>query len=214
MELISIIQARTVGLFEVQALDPRGRVSTFESIQLLTEYFSFAQGPKSIGDLNIQKGIDFVGGKLGEVNIEKLSLFENGVVVDTRSSTADSHAVIEALITFSNERLGATVRPNRWMRLSQLSFRSSINFSKLTTALDYLSTEIGRLVTRDYGQEILFLPFALHLSADHSQTNLQPARFVIERRAETPFKENIYFSAAPVDTDKHIELIQYLESQL
>lgn len=94
-----------------------------------------------------------------------------------------------------------------------MGLKSSIDLCKLMPALDFVAAEISKSVSADYGQNISFVPFGLHFSSDHSQTALKPGHFSIERRAETPFGNNIYFSQAPIDTEKHIEIVQRLDSQ-
>ena len=54
------------------------------------------------------------------------------------------------------------------------------------------------------------------LSIDYDQlTRKHPlGRFSIQRRDNTPFSENKYFSDAPLPTDVHIQLLEQFEKDL
>ena len=214
MELISIATARTVALFEMQGAYPRGEVSLYDGIMQMKEKYSFSKVPLSDADLDLQKGIDLSFGKVGRINIDKLSFFPNGIVVDTRSSTSDSTTVIQDFLEFVRSSFGATIKPTRWLHLSNIIFRSDGNLSKLHPALEFIASEVGRSVSQDYGQLVDFTTASVAVSADLSKLKLQPASFTFERRSDTPFSANVYFSGAPVGTDKHMQLLTYLESAL
>jgi hypothetical protein len=59
-----------------------------------------------------------------------------------------------------------------------------------------------------------FEPTAILMGTDASQRKVVPGRFSLERKAGSPFKENIYFSAAPLQTAAHLELLQSIETTL
>ena len=69
-------------------------------------------------------------------------------------------------------------------------------------------------MSHDFRQAITFEPSLVAVDADLSQIKLNPSPFTIERRLDTPFFENTYFSVAPVRTADHFELIQQFEAEL
>ena len=85
MELKAILLARVSALLEIETLDPRGSTLASEAIKNFAEKYSFMKTPQKIEELDFQKGIELSSGKMGEVNIDRLTFFGNGIVVDTRS---------------------------------------------------------------------------------------------------------------------------------
>jgi hypothetical protein len=45
-------------------------------------------------------------------------------------------------------------------------------------------------------------------------SKLAPGYFSIERRAEVPFRDNKYFSSAPLPTQDHVAILQEIEKAL
>lgn len=214
MELTAIALARVAVLLEVQALDPTGRTSTPEALKGLGERYAFMKVPQSFAEFDFQKGIELSVGKLDDINIDKLTLFANGIVVDTRSSTDDSERVIQDLLNLVRETFGATIRPNRKWFASQVIFRSSMKLPSLHPVLQPIADRVATSVSRDLDQTIAFEPVSIAMGLDASQTKLNPGLFTIERRTEVPFSEDTYFSQAPLRTAEHIELIQHFEAAL
>ena len=86
------------------------------------------------------------------------------------------------------------------------------------TALQLVADQVAKGVSADFRQEIQFERFYRRVPmlgiADASQIGLKPSPFSIERRVNTPFSENTYFSAAPLGTFAHLELLQQFETAL
>jgi hypothetical protein len=60
----------------------------------------------------------------------------------------------------------------------------------------------------------IFEPTAILINADLSQAKIGPAIFSVERRADIPFSENIYFSSAPLRTSEHLDVVKEFEASL
>jgi hypothetical protein len=211
MELQAIALARVVWLMEVLAVDPRGKTSMAEAIGRIAHQYSFSKAPEG---LDLEKGSDFFSGKLGNINIDKLSLFGNGAVVDTRSSTDDCKKVLQDFLDTKKELYGATIRPTRQMLLSHILFSSDMQLPTLNPVLKGVADKVSATVSADYKQSVLFEASSIVIGADLSKTKLAPAPFTIERRVDTPFSARLYFSGAPVSTAEHIHLLQDVEAAL
>ena len=214
MERIIIALARVVSLLDVPAVDPRGQTSTSEGIKLLAARYSFLKIPQTLEEMDFQKGVDLSVGTMGGINIDKMTLFGNGIVVDTRSSTDDCDAVIKDLLGFVKESFGATVQSARRMVLSNITFSSNMQLARLHPILGNIADKVAASVSRDYGQSLIIEPSLVAIGIDLSQLKLQPSAFTVERRADTPFFANTYFSAAPIRTEDHLNLIQEFEAAI
>src|SRR5260221_13676520 len=103
MELLGIALARVVSFLEAPSADPTGRTSMPDGIANVAARYSFLKAPQTLEEMNFEKGIEFAVGKLGGINIDKMTLFGNGIVVDTRSSTKDCAAVVQDFLDFVHQ---------------------------------------------------------------------------------------------------------------
>ena len=92
MELISISLARIAVFLELQSLDPNGSQTTPESAHVLAQRYGFARVPKTVEEMDFQKGVIFAAGRYQDIAIDQFQIFNNGVIIDTRSSTDDNTA--------------------------------------------------------------------------------------------------------------------------
>ncbi len=87
MELIATTLARLACFFEVQGLDPFGKTTDLQAIKELVKRYSFEKWPQTFAELDFAKGIELSAGTCNGINVDKVSLYTNGIAVDTRSST-------------------------------------------------------------------------------------------------------------------------------
>lgn len=211
MELISIALARVVEFVEVRTVDPAGKTSTPELFNKVAARYSFAKAPKSLEEMDVEKGVDLSIGKLAEINIDRLSVYSNGILLDTRSSTDDCEKVLVDLWTWIREELGVTIEPTRRNYASQIIFRSDLRLSLLNPVLAPIADRISKSVSLDLKQAFSYEPTAILMGSDSTQTKLSPFQFSVERRVDTPFFENTYFSIAPLKTAEHLEILKQFE---
>ena len=214
MEVVSVTMARVAALLEVQSLDPFGKSSDLDAIKRMVDRYTFEEFPTTLKELDFQKGVELLGGKLANININKLTILLNGLVIDTRSSTEDSEAVLNDLIKTAHEAFGAVVKPSRVLFTSQITFRSELKIVNINPKLQPLADRVSSIVSRDMGQEVVFEPTAMWCVSDLTKIKINPGAFTIDRRAEAPFSDNMYFSSAPVRTPEHLELVKQLEAIL
>jgi hypothetical protein len=212
MELTAIALARITAPLEILALDPLGKASTLEALKRLGGKYTFAGFPKSLAEIDVQKGLELVSGTFGEIRIDKLLIYSNGIAVDTRSSTEDSEAVLYDLLDAANKAFGAVIKPSRIGFTSQVIFRSKLSLFRINPGFQGIANGLTTRVSQSLAQKMEFEPSAVYFHVDTSQTKINPGAFAIERRADTPFSENLYFSTAPLRTREHLEMIRQIEA--
>jgi hypothetical protein len=212
MKLLSIHIARAMRLLHYTDLNPKGK-AIFPAIHsFLGDWYKlqFNEGEKGKGWL-YEKG-EFVTEEGTTISVS-LHIASDVIFADTSSSTKDSENFLTDFMTrfsdtFDLPRYEEVVREQAY--LSQIYLTPDVSLDvvnpKLKEISDYLSSEV-----RGGGFE--FKIGSLSFWAD--QTNkLNPANFTLERALNVPFSENRYFSSAPLETDKHIALIERLEKIL
>jgi hypothetical protein len=214
MELISIVLARVIGILELEALDPFGKASSLDAILGIGGRLSFHKMPQRFSEIDFQKGVELEAGKLDDINIDKLTLYPNGIVIDTKSSTDDAEMVLVKLLDLAKELFGAQIVPSRKNIVSQIMFRSKMNMAKLNPVLQRIAESLAPEASHNLKHQFAYEPTNIFLAPDLSQVKTSPAVFSIERRVEVPFGEDTYFSTAPVRTAHHLKLIEQFEAAL
>lgn len=76
------------------------------------------------------------------------------------------------------------------------------------------SERLTKSVGRTFKDTFKYEPVSIQFGFDTANTKENVSNFVIERRVETPFFENKYFTSAPLPTKEHIELVKDFEAML
>lgn len=217
MELSSILLARTIALFETGLLNPRGSVSRAELVPLIVNRFSFAEFPSKLEDFDASKGITFKHGYFNGQSIEELTIYNDGIKIDLRSSTEKGQRIIldslqwmskDAKITYTDGMI------TRWAFLSQMVVQSSINLDAVHPAYQALSKRVGALVSEAKGEDFQYRVAGINFNFERLNAEYAIAPFLIERRLKTPDSENRYYSQAPLQTEEHLEVLREFERNL
>ena len=216
VKLSAVILARALAFAETFDLDPRGSTFYPNLVPQLIERYRFQKFPKSFEELDDTKGIEFHEGIIGTKVIQKFTIFNSLLALETRSNTTDSKAIIEDMLDWGKERFG--LRPlaeviHHWGFVSTVTFTSDFDILA-TLPLVRLAQKTGEALAETWREGIEYKP--LFTAAGHDPlTRKNPiAAFTIQRRAETPFAENKYFSEAPLPTDLHIKFLEEYEADM
>ena len=217
MQLLAVLLARVTAISQLNEWDPRGRWYLPDFIKAMVDRYGFQKYPKTLEEYNVQTGATFVAGKMGDTVIDSYTIFQGGLVVDTRSCTDNSEKILNDITEWFSGLTGANPAGDKISRkfyLSQLSFRSDIKLDALNPKLQSLASRLTSSVSQYGKQKTEFETTGISFQFD-SQRGLRlalPLR--IERLEGVPFEENKYFSAAPLPTDEHISFLNEFELAL
>jgi hypothetical protein len=217
MQVTAIMMARVLAFVEVQELNPQGRAYYPEIVAALVRRFNFQVFPTKPADFNEQTGILLTDGKFSEGTLDRVQIFTHGIVVDTRISTDVSERLLHETLEWAKSELGlhyAEGMIKRTAYVSQLTFESSLKINKLHPILGEVGNFVASKLTKGIGQALGFEATGVIWNLDQSATKLTPGAFTIERRSEVPFRDNKYFSAAPLSTADHLVILQEIEKAL
>jgi hypothetical protein len=213
MKLLSVTLARSIWLCSFNELNPKGK-NLYLGIPSLVNLYKFKKFPSQAELLDLNKGVKFEDGEFknseGEAILVTLTLYSDGLVVDTRSSTQDSDNFLIEISTqlseaFNLPRIEQVIRKKDY--LSQLVVTTDISLDlinpKLKELSKYLSDNLSGLF------EIGGISF---YSDPASRPN--PRQFTFERVLNVPFVEKKYYSSATLQTEKHLEWLEKLENIL
>ena len=206
MQLAKIQLARSIWLFDVQELNPTGLSVASGFDNKFAERYNFKRLPKpeelSTGSASWGDGRFSFKDEHFDLAVQ---IHPDGVVADTRYNTDMSDLFIFDFIEWAATELQSPRRP----RIRKRSYRSEIvlyanrGLAGLCDKLDSISNAVGGMLQAP--QEVSAIMFG-------SSTNI--ANFTFERRLNTPFEDNAFFSAALLTTSGHMELLSQIENML
>jgi hypothetical protein len=217
MRLLAVRSARSIWLIPQYFLNPKGLFLRPAALQLKDRY-QFLKSPfdnNTIGtqEVKYEQGA-FVGIDGAPIQIESLVLHPNGIVVDTHTSTDAGDAFLTDIGNWLVKDFGLPSfadAPIKRLYASELNVilekQPSFLNPRLKPFVDAVSAHVGDEIT---GQVDL-LSFQLSTDQTRSPT---PNTFRIDREVSTSFRDNRYYSYAPLRTDEHLKLLQKLEDCL
>lgn len=212
MNLLTISAARSIWLFQIFDWNPRGRSLNPVYFSLIEKY-TFQKYPK-LHEIDWQKGIKFEDGvfsnQAGEQLAVNLTVFNDGLVADTRSSTIDSDYFLEQTLGFLTSEFGF---PDYQLILRKKAYASEmvIRLERPTDSINpklrAFADRLSALIPNDN------VPFRVGINLVSDPGSVGTAlNFRLEPALGFPFSENRYYSLAPVPTDVHLTLLQEFEA--
>jgi hypothetical protein len=217
MKLRSIKLARSIWLVYLVDLNPRG-VYDYSIIRPMIDKYKFIKVPTKVEEFDLTKGCVFGDGsfqKDSQHNIGfDLTLFNDGLVVDTRSSTEDSDAFLNDFLTWIAAEFGMVPYQEvlrHKMYLSELWVQTDKPLNALNPKLEKFAKRINSLISGHAHQSTAFETSGIKFWTDPTDITNPPGPFMFERAEKTSFNENRYYSVAPLQTDVHLEMLEELE---
>lgn len=218
MELLNIIRARSVWLFDVRDINPRGRYFELALIAWLKERYTFTKYPSSITDIDQTGGLVFSSGsfhlRTDSLITVDLSIYNDGLVADTRSSTRDTDTFIDDVLSSAVQEFEIVFYPEmirRKLYVSEMHVRSNRPLSSINPRLEGFASRLASMISiqKDARLELSSIGFW-----PDENSPAGTSRFLFERQLNTSFAEQRYFSSAPLQTEDHLKLLNEFEDLL
>ena len=215
MKVLAVRLARSIWLMPSYFLNPKGVYLRPANDAVKARYdflktpFDGPMPPPNNEGVKFENGA--FKGKNGVVEITSLTMHNDGIVIDTRSSTDDADLFMEDLINWTHKEFGLPALselPAKRIYASELNvvFKRApeIINPKLAPFLENLDAEIGD------GHKGKLSVLSLQFSTDQTLSK-SPGIFRLDREINVPFDENRFYSFSPTKTDFHIKLLEKLE---
>jgi hypothetical protein len=212
----AILLARVIAYVDAPDLLP-GAVYAPDLANEVASRYGFQKFPQKVEDYELKKGVEFIGGKLESLFIQKFAIWENIVTVETRTSTDDCKGFLEDVLRWAVTKFGATYtldKIQRFAYISDVSFYSDAPLLSLNNALTNLQTRTSRALSEIWQESVEYLPTSVKIGHDPVARHLPIAPFSIERKGTSRFSENKYFSEAPLPTKLHLEMLEAFEAEI
>src|SRR6266404_5767037 len=158
MELLNVVTARAVWLFDVNELNPTGKSFFSDLLEWLKDSYHFERSPSSITDLDKDtKAFIFSRGTFqvrDEIFVDvNLKIYSDGLVADTWSSTRDSEAFIADALKSASEEFHLAYKPETIRKknyLSEVNVYSPVDLVTINPKLAEFSETISRLINHEF----------------------------------------------------------------
>ena len=218
MQLSAVVLARVLLFIESFDLNTRGKAYYPDIVRGIVEKCGFLKFPQKLEDFDEAKGVEFLEGKWEDATIEMLKIYRNGLLLDTRVSTAESERILTDALTWAVSAFGLVYSPKMITRrgyLSNLTFYSDVPIlGKDNSPVAKLVQRVSETFSQSTGDKTLWGTTILTLNSEQLPRKPLHAPFTIQQRAETTFAENKYFSEAPLPTEVHISLLEKFEEDV
>lgn len=213
MQLESILFGRAIRLLPI-AGSSRGRIYGVQLVRACEDRYGFWQGPRTVDDFDLSKGVTFLHGHFQDrVVIDKLQIFENGLLAEAKANTDECDAFLDDFIEWLRTVIGSDVTEgstNPRLYYSNLVVRCIFSLAERLPQLTDIGREAANMF-RTYNQTSL--DFELVGLSYASGAGTVPI-FRFERKEGSAEEERLYFCAAPLRTNDHLVIIEHLESAL
>lgn len=205
-----------LGYIETFDLAPRGKVFYPELIRGVVERYKFQKFPKTFEETDEAKGLVFEEGKAGNIVIQKFTIFQTLLAIETRSGTNESKRTLEEMLLWSAAKFGLNYAPGaikRFAYISDLTFYSDVPLlDAACQPLIDLAAKTSAALSDIWQEPVQYYPANLAVGHDPMARHYGIAPFTITHRAEARYSENKYFSEAPLPTDLHIAFLEEFEA--
>jgi hypothetical protein len=214
--VLNVKMARSIWLVDSRDLNPH-RIDIMPMLAAIKDRYRFQEYPKTPEQANEYdaKGIVFMNGSFAVENhhytIVKATMFGDGIVVDSNVSTDFSEAFLADVLEFLSGQFELTYRPemiHSKIYLSELVLQTDKDLHRLFAPLAAIKEKLDLLTGRD------FQPAGFGFSVDPKASASQPAPFRFEREILKPFEQQRFYSAAPLRTSQHEDLLREMEALL
>lgn len=219
MKLINIESGRVIQLWNADEVRPRTPIYMPDLVRLAVSRYGFVKHPSppfesAGGPAKFEHGKIRLGSE--EVFISSFELFRDGMIVDCPDTEAADRAA-DDFISWGNNALGfrtpETVSPRR--HLSTVIVELNSTFDRFLGNAGIINSILEKNFQEVHQVQVKYSVQRFSTIADPAtlRPNLH-SEFLIERRADTPYNMNRYFSVAPYSTQKHLETLEQMEAQL
>jgi hypothetical protein len=217
MKLAAIHASKVTALVEITDLVPTGKVFAPDLMTAIAERCEFRKFPQDFGKKQEPAGAVFEIGKWNDQPINKLTIFNDGVVLETSSDTDDTDATLHQLLMWAKKEIGINYEPEmirRKLFTSNLVVYSDMQLDSLHPILKELAAFVSSDTSKQFNHQFVYRTAGITLGTNTLTSKFAPTVFSIERRIDVPDSENKYFSTAPLRTSEHLSLLEKLEKAL
>jgi hypothetical protein len=192
--------------------------SPIPAIRAIQDKYGFVQIPLRLEEMDLKQGVNFLRGFFRGQVLDKLALYENGLLCEARCDNSICDAFLTEFLQWANAQ-GFRAKPVNLTGvrayLSQIEVTSNASFERIFSKLNDVGVGVTKMLA-SYGQpasEYKVRGFRMHYDVIENPA-LGAPEFVFERRSGAAFSSNTFFASAPIKTAEHLKMLESLEALL
>ncbi|MDO8432166.1 MAG: hypothetical protein Q7S58_07110 [Candidatus Binatus sp.] len=217
MRLLNVYQAQVARI--VRSIGNYGYVpDTVKAVVDRYNFVKYPQGADLIMDVISPKPLTFSQGKVviddRVIVVEKMEIYQGGLLVTTRSNTTDSILVLDNALGWASERFGIKYEEifPAPMYFSQLEIGLELPLPQCFPQVSTIGSAISKRLSKFWEKPPRFEMTGFTFYFDKFKYPAHsPVPFKLERRAENPFEKEVYWTEAPLSTDDHVAVLTEFE---
>jgi hypothetical protein len=222
MNIVSLESGRATWLLPVEEILPLVGADGPKIVAAITSRYQFKHPPANPTREDIEKnGLKFAGGQMVHderlLNIVEFTVFNDGLV-SVSNSTENAEAFLEDIYTFLVSEFAFRKITSHVKKIDLstvvVDFRTSLNeiIRGYKAETDLIARHLNSIDDTAFPLELARVDFVLNKDPEFRPPNVP--RLTIEKRAHTQFSQHRYYSTAPVQTAKHLEILEKIERGL
>ncbi len=193
-----------------------GQLYLPEAAAFLSGRYGFTEYPKDPAEQLKKEVIEFRHGKFNDVAVD-ISLYNDGIIVGSKSQTDLLDSFFQDVTDWARDTLGVILTKTQKV---SIMYESTLVVSSqrdvLELAMGQPMRSIGSMISSRLAAvsnlNVEFSAYGMLLAPDLLHIpGMKPNPFRLERRAGTDFSLNRYYSAAPLRTKDHLEVLNEIE---
>ena len=182
---------------------------------LFKEKYGFTGLPDHSSEESTRFAFEFRHGVFGDVTIDRLALYRSGIVANAASTVELVEHFVDDVVDLIRESLQTeelSSLPVVRLYDSHVVVESTIEFTRSFQLLQEVGSHISTLLNQYGTSAKQYQTAGIVLHSDEPDVgNFKTSKFTFERRIDTPFSANMFFSSAPLRTEDHINLLSEME---
>ena len=218
MKIENVLSAKSIWFMDIAKLNPRGRNLYRVIVPLLVQWYGFKEPQEPFDE---RSGVRFLNGEFSptqdgrDLTGVNLTIYFNGVVVQTQTSTDDSDRFLQQALTRLTKDGHIAYRTDLVDRkgyISEVVARADRPLTLLPQLADFCKVLSNAVYPNR--TETVFKPSGIIFDTEPELTHRMNQVFSFERRHGEPWSENLYFSQGPLSTSQHGAILNDLEQVL
>jgi len=174
MKLAAIQASRVSALVEIAELIPTGKIFAPDLMTAIAERCEFRKFPQDFGKKKEEAGAVFEIGRWNDQPIHKLTIFSDGIVLETSSDTNDTDATLQQMLLWAKKDIGIDYEPEmirRKLFTSQLVVYSDMQLDALHPILRELATVVSSDVSKQSDHQFVYRTAGITLGPNSLTSN-------------------------------------------